>query len=658
MAAGQARLLSITSRLSDNELRAQIINNNKMRLATESSQVSEAYIAALNEAQMMFTSYDKDNNASYQKLTFNALTAYNPYNNQYALTNSGGQVLLSESDSKNFEKANGNLETFLGLYGLEHKTTYFKQFDSVDFANEADYTGLELTGAELQALYEGGTVTVGSVGNIERNCSANMTAYDNTAASNTMYDYEKALENYVTSYSDYLEYIAQAEQGKFAEMLSGKFDYRLYNPNLTDILEKLSGRNGNDIKNDLKNLLTLIGGTAVPANTTNYFNLDPTNSTNEFIKLLSYTTNDEGQKHLPDDVATYLDNLQTMLRGYSTGQSVTIIGTLNTTDNTITNSTEEVFAKLVQNSTGYEIHYKQDDGSFAAPTSPIDGTVTIDDGKVTIVRDMTDEELRDAAKSIIKELAKVISNIWDADNDEWQSNTVTKDAYQRYLKNAKELFAVIYGEDKVNSAFSGEDGNLKVDDNYKEVVKNLANMPALYNNYDNSNLPFTSEFQQVFCNILLDLVMDTYGEPKYAWIDEKNANENGDAKAKWYTNLFELATKNGYKTLLDGLASSSEWIQFAFENGIVQMHQIDEHNAWNNVIYSNCSDITEQTDDKAIAIAEAEYNAAMNKIENKDKRYDLELKNIDTEHNSLQVEYDSIKTAIDKNIERNFKLYS
>ena len=44
MAAGQARLLSITSRMSDNELRAQIINNQKMRLATESSQVSEAYV--------------------------------------------------------------------------------------------------------------------------------------------------------------------------------------------------------------------------------------------------------------------------------------------------------------------------------------------------------------------------------------------------------------------------------------------------------------------------------------------------------------------------------------------------------------------------------------------------------------------------------------
>ena len=48
----------------------------------------------------------------------------------------------------------------------------------------------------------------------------------------------------------------------------------------------------------------------------------------------------------------------------------------------------------------------------------------------------------------------------------------------------------------------------------------------------------------------------------------------------------------------------------------------------------------------------------MNKIEAKDKRYDLELKNIDTEHQSLQTEYDSIKSVIDKNVERNFKYFN
>ena len=139
MAAGQARLLSITSRMSDNELRAQLINNDKMRLATKSSQVSEAYVQALNEASLMFTNYDKDNNASYQQLTFNALTAYNPYNNQYALSNASGKILVSENDACNFQQSN-SLEDFLGKYGLKETTTYWDSIGTYVNPNTDDKT--------------------------------------------------------------------------------------------------------------------------------------------------------------------------------------------------------------------------------------------------------------------------------------------------------------------------------------------------------------------------------------------------------------------------------------------------------------------------------------------------------------------------------------
>lgn len=135
MAAGQARLLSITSRMSDNELRAQLINNDKMRLATKSAQVSEAYTNALNNAQLMFTNYDKENNTSYKELTFNSLTAYNQYNNQYAISNSAGQLLVSETDAKNFEKST-DLASFLKCYGLEQTTTYF---DNLSKYSEVGY---------------------------------------------------------------------------------------------------------------------------------------------------------------------------------------------------------------------------------------------------------------------------------------------------------------------------------------------------------------------------------------------------------------------------------------------------------------------------------------------------------------------------------------
>jgi hypothetical protein len=48
----------------------------------------------------------------------------------------------------------------------------------------------------------------------------------------------------------------------------------------------------------------------------------------------------------------------------------------------------------------------------------------------------------------------------------------------------------------------------------------------------------------------------------------------------------------------------------------------------------------------------------MNKIQAKDKQYDIQLKNIDTEHEALKQEYETIKDVINKNVERNFKLFT
>jgi hypothetical protein len=113
--------------------------------------------------------------------------------------------------------------------------------------------------------------------------------------------------------------------------------------------------------------------------------------------------------------------------------------------------------------------------------------------------------------------------------------------------------------------------------------------------------------------------------------------------------------QQGYKALENGLAASKEWIEYALESGIVTLEQVDTNYNWNSLSYGSCTKITEETDDAAVTKAEAEYNRAMNDIEAKDNIYDIELKNIDTEHTSLQTEYDVIKDVMKKNIERTFK---
>ena len=70
----------------------------------------------------------------------------------------------------------------------------------------------------------------------------------------------------------------------------------------------------------------------------------------------------------------------------------------------------------------------------------------------------------------------------------------------------------------------------------------------------------------------------------------------------------------------------------------------------------NC--IQEVEDERAIARAEVKYTQDMAELEKLDKQYDLNLKRLDTEHNALQTEYDSMKSIIDKNIENSFKTFS
>ena len=252
------------------------------------------------------------------------------------------------------------------------------------------------------------------------------------------------------------------------------------------------------------------------------------------------------------------------------------------------------------------------------------------------------ENMKNVAEGAFKNLQQGIYTVWDAMNPTWQTTDAAKDAYADFKASAIELGKFMFGDN-----YSGD----------SPKIEDLGDVSKMYNDGPG----FTETMNSVFQAILLDAIMNTYGEPNYSWIDTSSRtdsyNENAEKKAQWYQNLFSRMTK-GYAVLLDGLASSADWIKFAFENGIVTMEQIDALNAWNSLSYTNCSDIREETKDKAVTKAEAEYKAAMNKIENKDKQYDLELKNIDTEHNSLQTEYDSIKEAINKNVERVFKMYA
>ena len=296
---------------------------------------------------------------------------------------------------------------------------------------------------------------------------------------------------------------------------------------------------------------------------------------------------------------------------------------------------------------------------------------------ITATSKMTADEIKSEMESVFDKLKNDVYVLWSG-NDEiytYDAGGKETEAHRAYREAAAAFMAHLLGGEAQEVSYAEKNKGadivaITVNGNSYTIslstINAIATDTAELQNFIINGVeteegetlkPTSDELQDLVDVIVLNNVMNTYGEPKVTWIDVNNPNENGEAKYNWYSNLF-TRMQQGYKTLQDGLASSNEWIQFALESGIVTMEQVDSENNWNGLNYANCSDITEQTNDTAVSIAEAEYNAAMNKIENKDKKYDLELKNIDTEHNSLQTEYDSIKSAIDKNIERTFKIYS
>ncbi len=77
--------------------------------------------------------------------------------------------------------------------------------------------------------------------------------------------------------------------------------------------------------------------------------------------------------------------------------------------------------------------------------------------------------------------------------------------------------------------------------------------------------------------------------------------------------------------------------------------------SWDTIGGGAIGEVYDTTDD---AEAEAEYKATSDKIQNIDKKLELQLNKLETERNAIQTEIESISKVIDDNIESSFKTFS
>lgn len=170
-------------------------------------------------------------------------------------------------------------------------------------------------------------------------------------------------------------------------------------------------------------------------------------------------------------------------------------------------------------------------------------------------------------------------------------------------------------------------------------------------------------------------------EPQEAYTYEDST------RAQWYTNLWyrmngastvkSTKASQNYQVLNSNLASSDSWIRDALLQGMITIEQasyknsdntiLDEKNpfsmklngiSWNTKIFTSCPDFIQRDDSSKLSKAEAQYQKRTAEINAKDEKFQRKLSLLNSEHQALQTEYDSVKSALDKNISRSFKTFN
>ena len=132
MAASQARLLSITARLSDNEHSGQAVSYSKIRLADQTEQANREYLDTLKATKLTVLTGFNGSEEIYTDISYGLITGYNTVANgaQYVVTDKKGQVLVTKEQAKAFEAGNGDFNMFLANLGYSQSNITIKADDA------------------------------------------------------------------------------------------------------------------------------------------------------------------------------------------------------------------------------------------------------------------------------------------------------------------------------------------------------------------------------------------------------------------------------------------------------------------------------------------------------------------------------------------------
>ena len=627
LSASQARLLSITARLTHNETESQLITNSKLRLSDKSAEASEDYIEALNSTQYLYSYYDSTGSKSYYDLTVGTVTQFSEIKNQYGFVDAQGRLLVSETDAANFEDSD-TLADFLYCYGVSKteadNSAFFTKMYGTDYesyydADDAEYWYNLLSGT--RSIASDYNNNIGSENDFtswsESLTSSISSLYTDSSIYQLLGNSSGQLGTYYSALTaDLPDYVK--DPGKFSFDFSSLIS--AYNSSQCYSYVAASDSGIGHMEHNLSNLIWYSSGIVAmvyqlaqedPETWGNYVSYDEDTG--------YYTlTNSDGTISVTS--TNGLDNESTSLTNYS----------FDADDD----ATTELLSALSTYSDSADIQQAIQDliDLYCAVINYLDSNGCVGSGATDL-----DSSSYSISSSVSADSADTLYETWQAWYTSLAAANVTDSAAIQDTEEYQEWLAQVEAREEFEAAM--KEWYNDIVDAREEYEKSLQNIPEVY-------------------------------EP-----------DTTDTKYQWYVNLwYRMGGKtasskvsnpqNYYKVLGDEYMYNSDWLKFALEHGIVTMEQVqyqeegettaEEMNqyAWTSITYTSCADLTEESDETAIAKAEVEYEQISAEIQAKDKKYDNDLKDLDTEHDALQTEYESIKSVIEKNVERSFKAFS
>lgn len=618
MSASQARLLSITTRITNNELRAQTITNSKLRLADKSTEASQDYMNALNSQKLVYSCYNDNGESEQMDMTAGLIYTYSPLKNQYALINSAGKMLVSSKDAENF-KNSADLYVFLDAYGLIEDSASYNKYEE----DHKKYKAEKKIYDEELLKYD----------DEKKQYDALKTKWD---------DYNQKYAEYQTAYAEYQTKYA-TYQTEYAEYEEKMKEYNSISP----------------VDEIFMNTVKPSGGTTL------FCYEQALNSGNAdcFLHLLNHLIDYDGVAIAPN-------------REFQTSTGITFTPSNNSLGGMgVAPELKEVSDAL--NDTSY-IRYCDGDDNFNEAGNQNLIQDAIDQGRVPTELEILKSDFKydpstntvtglKTLKEKAQDIYYIIQNELGPDKDKDEMTEILRNFTEgdmTKLKPEEPIPPAIPVEPTAPTPLGPEpimpvppteptEPEYDITINDKDKAQWYVNLWHMMNGSETANLVKSTDYAYQNTEDSGSLFNDIIFSVKNTNKNDKTAN---------------------YAVFDDSLINNSEWLQFALEHGVVTLAKAEffdpsvdsgktpeltsEAITWKSTIYTNASEFKMVDDEVAIAIAEVKYKNAMTEIENQDKKFDQDLKKLDTEHTALETEYESIKEVLSKNVERSFKAFS